>query len=85
MADTDLTPPTELEKEQASWRLLRAQIAQTERQAKWEPWKALAALAAGVALFGGLVIALSNWHQPQTLTVNFGQPLTVQMQPAPEK
>ena len=82
MATANPTPPTDLQKEQASWQLLNAQIAHFQRSARWEPYKALAAMAVGVALFGGLVVALSNWHQPQTLTVNFGQPLTVQLQPA---
>jgi hypothetical protein len=78
MADTEHTPPTSADKERAAWQLLNAQIAHFERSARWEPYKALAAMAAGVALFGGLVIALSSWHQP--LTVNFGQPLHVQME-----
>jgi hypothetical protein len=69
--------PTELEREQASWRHLQAQIRLTERQARWEPWKALAAMLAAVAIMGGSVIALSSWigHPAQTINVHLDAPL----------
>jgi hypothetical protein len=68
-----------LEREQASWRHLQAQIRLTERQARWEPWKALAAILAAAAIMGGSVLALSNWigHQPQTINVHLDTPLFV--------
>lgn len=86
MASTTNTPPTDAEKERAAWRLLNAQIAQNERQTWWEPIKATAMIllaAAAISAAGGL----SGWlwpPRPQTITVNFGQPLTVQLQPAPK-
>jgi hypothetical protein len=71
--------PTDLEREQASWLRLQAQIRLAERQARWEPWKALAAMVASAALFVGGVLALSNWigHQPQQINVHLDAPLIV--------
>jgi hypothetical protein len=41
------------------------------RQARWEPWKALAALIAAAAVFaGGVLTVASCWHPaPQTINV----------------
>jgi hypothetical protein len=82
MADTNINPPTLADKERAAWQLLNAQISHFEQAARWEPWKALAAIIGAGALMTAAVIALSNWHTVQRVEVNFGQPLTVQLQPA---
>jgi hypothetical protein len=71
---------TELEREQASWQRLQAQIRLAERQARWEPWKALAAIVASGALFFGSVLALSNWigrQPPQQINVHLDTPLVM--------
>ena len=34
-------------------------------QARWEPWKALAAIIGAAAIFCGSVLALSNWISRQ--------------------
>jgi len=62
-------------------RLLLAQLRAAEQAARWEPWKALAALLGAAAVFGGLVIALASvWHpRPQEITVRFEQPLHVEL------
>jgi hypothetical protein len=73
--------PTDDQRRQAEWRLLNAQIDLQRRQARWEPWKALAAILAAGALMGALVIALSNWRTPQTISVHLDQPLQVQVKP----
>ena len=73
--------PSALDQEQASWSHLQAQIRLTERQARWEPWKALAAILAAAALISAAILALSNWHQPQTIVVRFEQPFAVKLQP----
>ncbi len=41
-------------------------------QARWEPWKALAAMVATCALMVGTILGLANYigHQPQTITAN---------------
>jgi translation initiation factor 2 gamma subunit (eIF-2gamma) len=69
-----------MEREQASWRHLQAQIRLVERQASWEPWKALAAMLAAAAIMAGAVLALSNWigRQPQTINVHLDAPIVVQ-------
>jgi hypothetical protein len=41
--------------------LMETQIDLYRKQARWEVWKALAAFIAGVAVFGGLVLAVSNY------------------------
>lgn len=71
------THPTEAERDAAAWRLVNAQIKLAERQGRWEAWKALAAIIAGIAIFAGSVLALSNWigHQPQTINVHLDAPL----------
>ena len=54
-------------------RLLEAQLRLYRTQARWEPWKALA------AIIGGSVLAVSNWisRQPQTINVHLDAPLTI--------
>jgi len=41
------------------------------KQARWEPWKALAAIiAAGAVFAGGVLTVASYWHpSPQAITV----------------
>jgi hypothetical protein len=52
--------------------LLETQIALYQRQARWEPWKALAALIAAAAVFAGGVLAVAAWWHPapQVFTVH---------------
>lgn len=69
--------PTEVERQQAAWRHLQAQIRLAERQASWEPWKALAAIIAAAAIMSGAILALSHWRQPQTINVHLDAPLTI--------
>jgi hypothetical protein len=59
--------------------LLEAQLRLYQAQARWEPWKALAAIIGAAAIFGGSVLALSNWisRQPQTINVHLDAPLTI--------
>ena len=42
-------------------RLMQTQTDLYAKQARWETLRALATIIAGVAVFGGLVIAVSNW------------------------
>jgi hypothetical protein len=58
---------------------LDAQLRFYRTQARWEPWKALAALFGAAAIFAGAVLALSNWisRQPQTINVHLDAPLTI--------
>jgi hypothetical protein len=71
--------PSQLDRDQASWRHLQAQIRLAERQARWEPWKALAAMVASAAIFIGSVLALSNFiaRQPQIINVHLDTPLII--------
>jgi hypothetical protein len=48
-------------------------------QARWEPWKALAAIIAASAVFAGGVLTLANYigHSPQTINVHMDGPLKV--------
>ena len=59
--------------------LLEAQLRLYQTQARWEPWKALAAIVGAAAIFGGGVVAASNWisRQPQTINVHLDAPLTI--------
>jgi hypothetical protein len=51
--------------------LVEAQIELYRRQARWEPWKALAAIIAAAAVFGGVFTVSSWWHpSPQTINVH---------------
>jgi len=50
--------------------LVEAQIELYRRQARWEPWKALAAIIAAAAVFGGGVLAVSSWWHPSPQTIN---------------
>ena len=43
---------------------LETQIALYARQARWEPWKALAAMLVAVAVFVGSVLTVSAWWHP---------------------
>jgi hypothetical protein len=63
--------------------LIEAQIALYARQARWEPWKALAIIliaAAAIAAAGGIVGRMFP-SQPQQIVVHFEQPLAVRVQP----
>jgi hypothetical protein len=59
--------------------LIEAQLRLYRTQARWEPWKALAAIIGAGAIFAGSVLALSNWiaRQPQTINVHLDAPLTI--------
>lgn len=59
--------------------LHEAQLRLYRVQAKWEPWKALAAICAAGAIFVGGVVAVSNWisHQPQVISVHLDAPLVI--------
>jgi CHASE2 domain-containing sensor protein len=49
---------------------IAAQIARHRRQARWEPWKALAAIFVAGALFIGSVFAIASWWPPpQTINM----------------
>jgi hypothetical protein len=63
--------------------LLDAQLRLYRTQARWEPWKALAAIFGAAAIFAGSVLALSNWisRQPQTINVHLDAPLTISPKP----
>jgi len=52
--------------------LVDAQIELYRKQARWEPWKALAAIiAAGAVFAGGVLTVASWWHpSPQSITVH---------------
>ncbi len=44
--------------------LVETQIELYRRQARWEPWKALAALVAAAAVFAGGVLTVASWWHP---------------------
>jgi hypothetical protein len=50
--------------------LVEAQIELYRRQARWEPWKALAAIIAAAAVFGGGVLTVASWWHPSPQTIN---------------
>jgi hypothetical protein len=63
MNDTD-----EDEERQLRIELMKAQIdhtrvdmAKLQREMRWEPWKAMAALLAGTAAMAGAILALAAW------------------------
>ena len=60
--------------------LVEAQLTLYRAQARWEPYKAVAAIIGAAAIMGGSVIALSTWigHQPQTINVHLDAPIVVQ-------
>jgi hypothetical protein len=63
--------------------LIEAQIALYARQARWEPWKALAMIliaAAAIAAAGGIAGRMFP-SQPQQIVVHLEQPLAVKVQP----
>jgi hypothetical protein len=39
----------------------RVDMAKLEREMRWEPWKALAALFGGTAAMAGAILALAAW------------------------
>jgi hypothetical protein len=47
-------------------------MAAVKDQARWEPWKALAAIIAAGAVFAGGVLTVATWWHPspQTITVH---------------
>ena len=59
--------------------LILAQLRLYQTQARWEPFKAMAAIFAAAAIMVGSVLALSNWiaRQPQTINVHLDAPLTI--------
>jgi hypothetical protein len=68
--------------------LMQTQIELYKAQLRWEPWKALAAMAAAAAVFAGSVLALSNWLHPPGSQSNIApqvifQPGSIVVQPAP--
>ena len=85
---------TEDERQEAKDKLLMAEIANKtadtalkNEQRRWEMTKAVAAFAAGVAVFGGLVLGVANLlHPPQSQTFIFppGTTITVPANPAPK-
>jgi hypothetical protein len=50
--------------------LIKAQIELYRRQARWEPWKALAAIVAAGAVFAGGVLTVGSWWHPNPQTIN---------------
>ena len=66
-----------LSDETRSTELLDAQLRLYRTQARWEPWKALAAILGASAIFAGSVLAVSTWigRQPQTINVHLDSPL----------
>jgi hypothetical protein len=60
--------------------LADAQLRLYRVQARWEPWKALAAILGAAAIFAGSVLAVSSWiaRQPQTINVHLDAPIVVQ-------
>jgi hypothetical protein len=50
--------------------LIEAQIDLYRRQARWEPWKALAAIIAAAAVFGGGVFTVASWWHPSPQSIN---------------
>jgi hypothetical protein len=52
-------------------------------QARWEPWKALAAIVATSAVLAGTILGLANYigRSPQTIVVHFDQPVSLQGKP----
>ena len=56
--------PTDEQRRQAEWARLNAQIERWRKQARWEPWKALAAIVGAAALMIAAALALSHWHVP---------------------
>jgi hypothetical protein len=50
--------------------LIETQIELYRRQARWEPWKALAALVAAAAVFMGGVLTVATWMHPAPQTIN---------------
>jgi hypothetical protein len=70
MSGTQPPPVSEADLRQVQANLYRV-------QARWEPWKALAAMAATCALLVGTILGLANYlaRSPQTIVVHFDQPI----------
>lgn len=84
-----LGAPSDLDREQASWELLqaqinlsRAQVAHIQRQSVWEIPRAVAmiALALAAIVVAGHLTDLVFPPRPQQITVHFEQPLAVKLQ-----
>jgi hypothetical protein len=60
--------------------LIEAQLKLYRAQARWEPYKAMAAILGAAAIMAGATLALSQWigHQPQTINVHLDAPIVVQ-------
>jgi len=50
--------------------LVEAQIELYRRHARWEPWKALAAIIAASAVFAGGTFAIASYWHPSPQTIN---------------
>ena len=50
--------------------LVEAQIELYRKQARWEPWKALAAIVAAGAVFAGGTLTIASWWHPSPQTIN---------------
>lgn len=50
--------------------LVEAQIELYRKQARWEPWKALAATIAASAVFAGGTLTVASWWHPAPQTIN---------------
>ena len=50
--------------------LVETQIELYRRQARWEPWKALAALVAAAAVFAGGVLTVASWWHPAPQSIS---------------
>ena len=50
--------------------LVEAQIELYRKQARWEPWKALAAIVAAGAVFAGGMLTVATWWHPNPQTIN---------------
>jgi hypothetical protein len=64
--------------------LRKAQTDLARKQARWESYKAVAAIAAAAAIFMGFVLAGITWlhPRPQEITVHLDQPFVIQQPPA---
>lgn len=73
---------TQAERDRAAWALLQAQIDLARRQARWEPYKAVAAILTAAAVIAGAIVVLANWGgEPKPIVVRIEQPLRVQVTP----
>jgi hypothetical protein len=68
------------EEDQLKIAVMKVDLLLKRRQSFWETPRNLALIITAVAAIAGL-IGFKLGSQPQTISVNFGQPLTVQMLP----